>query len=239
MATLKITKITGLRPDELNNIPLHLNQNPIKTRALYIPTLKTRILPSPIREFPLSLEDAVDVSVYINARAAFLAYLNIDPIQETSFMLSHNGASMETRSLARDFRRLCKLSGLINVQVCLSMFRHRFITTQIAYEIRRELQDNLAQKDLWLEAVQRRILAKVAKLTGHRNPMSLKHYFDEGFALVIAQATENKPTQTKQLIAKLEEQIVEISQNSAVHSDPHLVKAVSELEKILIQLKNR
>ncbi|MBV4467376.1 hypothetical protein KVG95_29090 [Pseudomonas sp. SWRI79] len=237
LATLKISKMTGLRPDELNSIPLNLNEHPLEKRTLYIPTLKTRQVPRPIREFPLSLEDAIDKSIYLKARTDFIAYLNIAPSKATSFMLAQNGKAIETRSLARDFRRLCELSGLTDVQVCLSMFRHRFITTQIAYEIAKELKRDIAQKDLWMEAVQRRILAKVAKLTGHRDPMSLKNYFDEGFAIAIASLSSPSPKQKKTLIQQLETRIHELSRHSAIYSDPHLAKGISELEQILSKLK--
>ncbi|QKV63356.1 hypothetical protein HUW52_10855 [Pseudomonas sp. 43A] len=237
LATLKISKMTGLRPDELNSIPLNLNEHPLEKRTLYIPTLKTRQRPRPIREFPLSLEDAIEISIYLKARTAFIAYLNIPPTKATSFMLAQNGKAIETRSLARDFRRLCELSGLTDVQVCLSMFRHRFITTQIAYEIAKELKRDIAQKDLWMEAVQKRILAKVAKLTGHRDPMSLKNYFDEGFAIAIASSSSPSPKQKEALIQQLETRIHELSMHSTIYSDPKLAKGISELEQILSKLK--
>ncbi|MFP0194995.1 hypothetical protein ACKJSM_07435 [Pseudomonas sp. PHC1] len=237
LATLKIAKMTGLRPDELNSIPLNLNQHPLQKRTLYIPTLKTRQVPRPIREFPLSLEDAIEISIYLKARTAFIAYLSIPPTKATSFMLAQDGKAIATRSLARDFRRLCELSGLTDVQVCLSMFRHRFITTQIAYEIAKELKRDIAQKDLWMEAVQRRILAKVAKLTGHRDPMSLKNYFDEGFAIAIASLSSPSPKQKEALIQQLETRIHELSMHSTIYSDPQLAKGISELEQILSKLK--
>ncbi|RMW09887.1 hypothetical protein ALP03_00043 [Pseudomonas amygdali pv. tabaci] len=237
LTTVRLSKITGLRPDELNSIPLHLNLHPIKSRVLFIPTLKTRQKPKPIREFPLSLEDAIDISIYLKARHDFLVYLGIDTSTSTSFMLSHDGKHIETRSLARDFKRLCVLSGLADVQVCLSMFRHRFITTQIAYEISVELRRDLAQKDLWQEAVQRRILVKVAKLTGHRDPMSLIHYFDEGFAIAIAKATAKSPNQKNTLMQQLESTVHTLSQNPELYTNPNLAKTVAELEQILLKLK--
>jgi hypothetical protein len=237
LATLKIARMTGLRPDELNSIPLNLNQHPLEKRTLYIPTLKTRQVPRPIREFPLSLEEAIEISIYLKARTVFITYLNIAPTKATSFMLAQDGKAIETRSLARDFRRLCELSGLIDVQACLSMFRHRFITTQIAYEIAKELKRDIAQKDLWMEAVQRRILAKVAKLTGHRDPMSLKNYFDEGFAIAVARSSAPSPNQTKALIQQLENRIQALSNHSTIYSDPNLANGISELEQILLKLK--
>ncbi|MCF5227863.1 hypothetical protein ALP91_200138 [Pseudomonas savastanoi pv. glycinea] len=118
------------------------------------------------------------------------------------------------------------------------MFRHRFITTQIAYEIARELQRDLPQKDLWQEAVQRRILAKVAKLTGHLDPMSLKHYFDEAFAIAIASSATKSSQKTKALILQLQTTILELSQNPAVYSDPNIAKGIYELELTISKLKN-
>jgi hypothetical protein len=153
-------------------------------------------------------------------------------------MLGQDGSPIKTRSLARDFKRLCQLAGLADVQVCLSMFRHRFITTQIAYEIGKELKRDIAQKDLWLEAVQRRILAKIAKLTGHLDPMSLIHYFDEGFAIAIANSSEKSPNQSNALMKQLETRIHTLSQNPELYNNPNLAKDVAELEQILLKLKN-
>jgi hypothetical protein len=118
------------------------------------------------------------------------------------------------------------------------MFRHRFITTQIAYEIKKELKRDIAQKDLWQEAVQRRILAKVAKLTGHTKPMSLRPYFDEAFALAIANSFSRTPQQTEALIAALESSINRLSEHSAFHLEPNFVKEITLMEKILLELKS-
>lgn len=237
LITVKLTKLTGLRPDELNTIPLDLNRIPIEKRRLFIPTLKTRESSPPIREFPLSLEDAIDVSTYLQDREAFLQHFNREATSSGAFLLGQNGESIETRSLARDFRRVCEQAGLRNVQVCLSMFRHRFITTQIAYEIRLELGRAVAQKDLWHEAVQRRILAKVAKLTGHRDPMSLKHYFDEAYAQAISRSQDRTPTQKSELIAKMEGSIERVSRHPEINDNPELLREVAMMEKYLRDLK--
>lgn len=239
IVTVKLTQLTGLRPDELNNIPLHLNLEPIKTRRLFIPTLKTRRSPPPVREFPLTLEDAIEVSIYLQDRAAFLESLKptITTSTTSSFLLSHYGTPITTRSLARDFKRICNLSGLLQMQACLSMFRHRFITTHIAYEIKKELKRDLAQKDLWQEAVQRRILAKVAKLTGHTNPMSLHPYFDEAFAIAITNSLARSPQQTEALIASLESSISRLSGHPAFLLEPNLVREIALMEKTLLELK--
>ncbi|MGT3076188.1 hypothetical protein [Pseudomonas putida] len=237
MISLKLTMLTGLRPDELNKIPLHLNSNPIVTRKLFLPTLKTRQKSPPIREFPLTLEDAVEISIYLSDRINFLNLSSANPESVTAFLLSHDGASVMTRSLARDFKRLCELSGLKNTQVCLSMFRHRFITIQIAYEIKKELRRDIAQKDLWQEAVQRKILSRVAKLTGHTDPMSLRHYFNEAFAIVLTNTHEITINETEALIARLEHQIDELSRSSAIHQNTFLAEKIAVLENIARQLK--
>lgn len=241
MTTIKLTQLTGLRPDELNNIPLHLNLEPMNTRRLFIPTLKTRQKSPPIREFPLTLEDALELSMYLHDRKSFLEQIrpaSTTHLATNSFLLGHDGLPIATRSLARDFKRICNLSGLTKVQVCLSMFRHRFITTQIAYEIRKELKRDVAQKDLWQEAVQRKILSRVSKLTGHTIPMSLQSYFDEAFALAIANSFERTPHQTQVIIESLERSIKKLSEHSSVHLEPNLVKEIAHMEKILIELKS-
>lgn len=237
MITIKLQKLTGLRPDELNSIPIMLNLNPIGKRRLFIPTLKTRQIPRPIREFPLTLEDAIEISTYLHDRELFLEKVNPQKNLATSFLLGQNGESIETRSLARDFKRLCDTAGLANVQVCLSMFRHRFITTQIAYEIMQELKRDLAHKDLWLEAVQRRILAKVAKLTGHLRPMSLKHYFNEAYAQVLAKSVNKTRSKKSAQISSLGTSIDKLSRNPAIQDNPELARELAIMEKNYLELK--
>lgn len=237
MITVKLQKLTGLRPDELNSIPLLLNMNPIEKRRIFIPTLKTRQIPRPIREFPLTLEDAIEIATYLHDRKRFLESIPPKNNLIMSFLLGHNGDAVETRSLARDFKRLCISAGLKNVQVCLSMFRHRFITTQIAYEIKLELKRDLAHKDLWLEAVQRRILTKVAKLTGHTDPMSLKTYFDEAYALVVTNSLNKTPSQKATTISLIAADIDELSRDSNIQNNPTLARKIALMEKRILELK--
>lgn len=238
IVTLKLMRLTGLRPGELNAIPLHLNYTPIDDRTIRIPTLKTREKIPPIREFRLSLEDAIDLTIYIQARRDFLAHLNLSDLTCPYFLLGLTGNLIETRSIARDFRRICELSGLINVQACLSMFRHRFITTQIAYEICRELKRDISQKDLWQEAVQRSILSKVAKLTGHKKPMSLKSYYNDAYANAISQTFNKSPDQSLSLIVALQCSINKLSKLPTAFSDINIVREISQMEKTLSELKS-
>ncbi len=235
--TLKLQGLTGLRPDELNNIPVELNSDPVKTRKLIIPTSKRRKKPAPLREFQLTLEDALEISIYLDDRQKFVETIGAKRETATNFLLSQSGTSVETRSIARDFRRLCELAGLESVQVCLSMFRHRFITTQIAYEINKELKRDIAQKDLWLEAVQRKILSRVAKLTGHLDPMSLKHYFSEAFAIAVTKFSKPGQNEVEALITKLETDLYDIINNSDLTQNLDLARTIASLEKAVGQLK--
>ncbi len=236
--TLKLQSLTGLRPDELNKIPIDLNSDPVKTRKLLIPTLKRRQKSPPLREFPLTLEDALELSIYLHDRQSFIERIGAKVETPTAFLLSQSGTAIQTRSIARDFKRLCELSGLGDVQVCLSMFRHRFITTRIAYEIKNELRRDIAQKDLWLEAVQRKILSRVIKLTGHLDPMSLKHYFDEAFAITLTLDTNQTPNKIKSLLRTLENDVAEITKTFDLTQNPDLARKIASMEKTINQLKN-
>lgn len=235
--TLKLQSLTGLRPDELNNIPLDLNSEPIKTRKLLLPTLKRRQKPAPLREFPLTLEDALEISIYLDDRQRFVESIGAKRETATDFLLSQNGTSVETRSIARDFRRLCELSGLGDVQVCLSMFRHRFITTQIAYEIKKELKRDIAQKDLWQEAVQRRILSRAAKLTGHADPMSLKVYFNEAYAIALTKSNTPTSNEVESLVTRLESDLHDITSAPELSQNIDLARKIASIEKAVGQLK--
>ncbi|WP_434704904.1 hypothetical protein J3P85_03285 [Pseudomonas sp. Z1-12] len=183
MFSVLMFKISGLRPMELCKIPLNENKNLIKERAVYLPTGKTRNNDLPLRKFPLSIGEANRIEKYFNARSEFLSAMDkniINPDATHAILLTDDCQPLNEKSLTRDFSRLVDAAGLGNVKLCLSMFRHRFITIEILLEMQRATNNpNVAA--IWNEGIRHSICAIVAAKTGHGSAESLFTYFHEAY----------------------------------------------------------
>lgn len=183
MASVMIFKISGLRPMELCQIPVDKNTNAVSELAIYLPTGKTRDKEPPLRKFPVSLAEANRFAKYLKARADFLSSfadtkLHLDASE--SFLLTEDGEPLNEKSLTRDFSRLVVSAGLGNVKLCLSMFRHRFITIELLLEMQRVTKSSTVAA-IWNEGVRHSICAIVAAKTGHGSAESLYTYFKESY----------------------------------------------------------
>ncbi|WP_133248828.1 hypothetical protein [Pseudomonas sp. CC120222-01a] len=182
-----IMKNTGLRPGELVSIPLTPLLNIYKTRDLQIPTLKRRMEPPPIRHFRLNLTGCGQVSRYLTARTVFLQSLidnKIDPLHQDALFLTQQGTPLSAASLAKDFSRLAINAGLGDERICLSMYRHRFITTEILIHLRDLLDTDKPNREILSEPLTRTICERIRKKIGHGSPSSMWHYFDAAFDLL-------------------------------------------------------
>ena len=134
-----------------------------------------------VRSQLITLQDATYVARYFVNRQAFLDALaerGIDVSSATTFLLARNGSAIEKGSLEKDFERLSKAAGYHDVQSCLSMFRHRFITYEIIAHLREFMTAAGKTRHLMTDADYRSILKRVAVKTGHRSVESLWHYID-------------------------------------------------------------
>lgn len=183
MFSIHMFKISGLRPIELCNIPIDKNTNPINELAIYLPTGKTRDNELPLRKFPISIAEANRFEKYLKARNDFLAIFGekqLHPSATQSILLTDDGDPLDEDSLTRDFSRLVVAAGLGNVKLCLSMFRHRFITIEILLEMQHTTKNpNVAA--IWNEGIRHSICAIVAAKTGHGSPESLYTYFNSAY----------------------------------------------------------
>lgn len=180
-------KNTGLRPGELIAIPTPPLLNIYKTRDLQIPTLKRRLEPPPIRHFRINLPGCGQVSRYLTARTTLLKALisnGIEPLHQDSLFLTQQGTPLSAASLAKDFSRLAIGAGLGDERVCLSMYRHRFITIEILIHLRELLETDKPNKEILSEALIRTICERIRKKIGHGSPSSMWHYFDAAFDLL-------------------------------------------------------
>jgi hypothetical protein len=177
--TLWMMKRTGLRPAELAEMPLDEDREVLKKKRLVLPTKKLRR--KLFRWFAITLQDATYVARYFVNRQAFLDALaerGIDVSSATTFLLARNGSAIEKGSLEKDFERLSKAAGYHDVQSCLSMFRHRFITYEVIAHLREFTTAAVKTRHLMTDADYRSILKRVAVKTGHGSVESLWHYID-------------------------------------------------------------
>jgi len=183
MFTIRLMKLTGLRPEELFDIDLELNKDVSDKLEIVIPT-KKRGTPAPIRHFKINAGSARQFNVYVDARQEYIRFLQhrgISCVHSTSVFLGENGESLRKESITKEFDRLCQGAGLTNIRVCLSMFRHRFITRQISIRLEAKFRAIPDLKASWTPALRDEVCGEVVQLTGHSDPASLFHYFHEEY----------------------------------------------------------
>ena len=130
-------------------------------------------------------------------------------------LLGINGLPMSERSLVSEFARISTVAGLGEYQSCMSMFRHRFITKQVAIHLGIYLGQEGKTREMMTGGDYRSILKKVATVTGHGDEASLLHYLDLAWdelgtgsqvevAIAIDASIERAATQIISLIGVME-----------------------------------
>lgn len=174
-------KRTGLRPSELVEMSVKEHGNILATRTLKIPTKKRRKIKAPIRSFPIRLNDATVVHRYLIARTTYCQTLQGaggEPNPGDSFFLSPYGKPIKKSSLEKDFERLTIEAGYKDVQSCLSMFRHRFITYEVTAHLKEFIENSGKSRQMMTDIDYESILKRVFAKTGHGSVQSLWHYID-------------------------------------------------------------
>ena len=172
---------TGLRPAELIQMSVKDHNNILTTRALKIPTKKRRKVTAPMRHFPILLDAATVIYRYLLSRTTYcdaLKRAGIEPNPGTAFFLTLDGEPIKKTSLEKDFERLVVLAGYKEVQACLSMFRHRFITYEVTVHLREFIDKSGKSRQMMTDIDYESILKRVADKTGHGSVQSLWHYID-------------------------------------------------------------
>lgn len=176
---------TGLRPSELVEMSVRENENILTTRSLKIPTKKRRKIKAPVRSFPILLNAAAVVHRYLIARAKYcdsLKIAGVEPDPGDSFFLTIDGKPLKKSSLEKDFERLTEYAGYKDVQACLSMFRHRFITYEVTAHLKEFIEKSGKSRQMMTDIDYESILKRVAVKTGHGSVESLWHYIDLAWA---------------------------------------------------------
>jgi len=172
---------TGLRPSELVEMSVREHDNILATRALKIPTKKRRKIKAPMRSFPILLNAATVVHRYLIARTTYCETLHGAggvPNPGDSFFLTLDGEPIKKSSLEKDFERLTEAAGYKDVQACLSMFRHRFITYEVTAHLKEFIENAGKSRQMMTDIDYESILKRVSAKTGHGSVQSLWHYID-------------------------------------------------------------
>jgi integrase len=172
----------GGRPDELVSIRIPENPEPTAENELTLPTRKRRRTPDPLRTVPTGFEiaSAIEtfVQVYRKNLVENLIAQGYSPDEEMLFLSARNGAPFTTWAIQKEFQRIVAKAGL-EERACMSMFRHRFITIQVALHLRDYLHDHPeTSRERMVVSDKISILTRVASITGHANPESLLPYIN-------------------------------------------------------------
>lgn len=172
---------TGLRPSELVEMSIQEHKEVLAKRTLEIPTKKRRKNKAPKRSFPISLNEAAVVRRYLISRAEYCEMLDQKGVKCNSgdaFFLTVDGEPLKKSSLEKDFERLVNAAGYRDVQACLSMFRHRFITYEVIAHLKEFINKSGKSRQMMTDIDYESILKRVATKTGHGSAQSLWHYID-------------------------------------------------------------
>ncbi len=179
--TLWMMKRTGLRPEELHEIPLNDNRDVLNSKCIIIPTKKRRKHNAPMRSFRIEGADARKFNRYLRSRNEFVAFLESDNVEyhaPNQILLGREGEAVRKESVRKDFDRLVNDAGYADVKTCLSMFRHRFITREVIIYFREFMASTNKTRAMITDADYRSILKRIATKTGHGSEESLWHYID-------------------------------------------------------------
>ena len=172
---------TGLRPAELVEMSVRDHINILVTRILKLPTKKRRKIKAPIRSLPILLNAATVVHRYLIARTTYCETLKSaggEPNPGDAFFLTMDGEPIKKSSLEKDFERLAAHAGYKDVQACLSMFRHRFITYEVIVHLKEFIENAGKSRQMMTDIDYESILKRVSAKTGHGSVQSLWHYID-------------------------------------------------------------
>lgn len=248
MFSIRLMKLMGLRPEELVDIPLDLNQSVLSRKSIAVPT-KKRGKPAPIRYFTVTLRAALDFNRYLKARLTFLQQLkdfeSARPLRKHPNLLTLNdalllgidGQPLQKQSLTKEFDRICIDAGLGAVRTCLSMFRHRFITREIHYLLDVAFAKDAKFKTHWTEALRDSICAQVLPKTGQAKEKSLWHYFHYEYDLMTQTIGYTKSIENRDRLESAQESLLNLKHDSILLSNAPITDRIRELEDVIYALQ--
>lgn len=175
---LYLLEATGARPGELSLLTVSQNEQPAKDNKITLRTFKRRRFSE--RAIPIEASVAVKLELFINVtRKKLISKLGTSANPENRVFLTVEGKPYGVESMTREFSRIAEMAGQSDVQACMSMFRHRFITTMVIIHLKAFMAENKGKLRANLNLSDyRSILKRVATFTGHASEDSLMHYID-------------------------------------------------------------
>lgn len=165
----------GMRPNELILCSITQNTNIFATKELLLPTMKRRLDKPVLRMLKVSTSDALRFGRYITERKNFIQYFDSE-YETDALLLTPQLKPLKLCSLTKEFYRIKTAAGLNGHRVCMSMFRHRFITREVITALKEFMSTTGTTRDMMTESATFAILKRVATKTGHANPDSLWAY---------------------------------------------------------------
>lgn len=174
---LRMLEATGARRIEVVNLTVQNIKDAYIEGKIRTDTAKSDS-DSP-REIPIAKEWLAPVLLYINTHRKKMVRKMISDgklKEDTGFLFlsTTTGGQLSEETITKVLSRLRKAAGITD-KACAHMFRHRFITIQVATRLKGYIKQDLPMD------VQHTILTKVAQLSGHSDPHSLLHYIDLAF----------------------------------------------------------
>lgn len=214
---LELLEATGARPGELSRLSVLANVACYENQTLVLTTLKRRR--DVERKIKLQPGVAMRLAIFVEKfRGNLLKLIQASGViskPSDRVFLGTSGFPMSERTMTSDFYRISQAAGLTDTQSCMSMFRHRYITKQVAIHIGIYLSESKKVAAMMTDGDYRSILKKVATTTGHGSELSLLHYLDLAFeefkttdhaakAIAIDTTIEGTITQIISLTSKLD-----------------------------------
>lgn len=211
--TLWMMKRTGLRPEELHEIPLSDNLDVLTQKCIIIPTKKRKKQIAPMRSFRIEGSDARKFNRYLRVRSKFITFLvseNTTYLPPDQILLGREGQPIKKESIRKDFDRLVRDAGYADVKTCLSMFRHRFITREVIVYFKEFMTNTAKTRAMITDADYRSILKRIATKTGHGSEESLWHYIDLAWEEIGVWGNAEKGIQQLHATDRLREELIEL-----------------------------
>lgn len=218
MFIIRMMKLTGMRPEELYDLDLKDNLHVLEKKEILVPT-KKRGIPAPKRHFKVNAPSARQFDAYLDARKSYIDFLHsrgIKCVHPEKILIGAYGSRIKKESITKEFDRICEDAGLTSIRVCLSMFRHRFVTREVRIRLELRFAKHPELKNGWTAGLRDEVCREVIELTGHADPASLHHYFHSEYTAVTSDATYSSMLKLKDEIDAANETITALEHKAKI-----------------------
>lgn len=241
---LDLIEATGSRPGELALLRASTNGRCTATGKLRKPVLKTRRFPDPELLVPIDAGVAIRLELLLARRGSLIERLGSSgrEVHLDRIFLTVSGHPMGPATMEKEFSRIVRTAGISDEQVCLSMFRHRFITNMVVMHIRSFMAAHPSQnRNLITDSDYRTILRRVATFTGHRSEESLLPYIDLAWDELGAFDGVKVLTSTANLVERALNDVISLAgdmQPLKRNSAQHIIQRLRDLHEEMLAAIN-